>query len=287
MKRIIHRIAIIGIVLSAIVSCRTISSFLSDDEAVASVGNAKLYLSEINALIPKGVAPEDSAVLAKRYIQSWALDQVFQNVAEEQLSRAEQDVTKELEEYRKSLLKYRYEQLYVNERLDTAVSDEQIEEYYAAHEEMFRLARPVVKARYLNMDSSSPALENIRKRMSSDEAQDIIEADSIAYSSALSFKVWGNTWIDAAVLAREFGTDYRSVLSMRKGNWIEVTDTAGMIKLAYISEIKAEGNPAPLEFSAPMIRDMIVSARKQVLISDLERDLLEDARENGKFVIFR
>ena len=123
--------------------------------------------------------------------------------------------------------------------------------------------------------------------MSSDEAQDIIEADSIAYSSALSFKVWGNTWIDAAVLAREFGTDYRSVLSMMKGNWIEVTDTAGMIKLAYISEIKAEGNPAPLEFSAPMIRDMIVSARKQVLISDLERDLLEDARENGKFVIFR
>ena len=123
--------------------------------------------------------------------------------------------------------------------------------------------------------------------MSSDEAQDIIEADSIAYSSAVSFKAWGNTWIDAAVLAREFGTDYRSVLSMRKGNWIEVTDTVGMIKLAYISEIKAEGNPAPLEFSAPMIRDMIVSARKQVLISDLERDLLEDARENGKFVIFR
>lgn len=287
MKRIIHRIAIIGIVLSALVSCRTISSFLSDDEAVASVGNVKLYISEVNALIPKGVAPEDSAILVKRYIQSWALDQVFQNVAEEQLSRAEQDVTKELEEYRKSLLKYRYEQLYVNERLDTAVSDAQIEDYYAAHEEMFRLRRPVVKARYLNIDSSSPALEKIRKRMSSDQAQDIIEADSIAYSSALSFKAWGNTWIDAAVLAREFGTDYRSVLSMRKGNWVEVTDSTGMIRLAYISEIKAEGNLAPLEFSAPTIRDMIVSARKQVLISDLERDLLEDARENGQFVIYR
>lgn len=286
MRRIVHTVAILGIVLPALMSCRTISSFLSADEAVAEVGMVKLYRAELNALIPKGISPEDSALLAKRYINTWALDQVFQKVAEEQLSKAEKDVTKELEDYRKSLLKYRYEQLYVNERLDTAVSDEQVEAYYAAHEEMFILPRPVLKARYLKMDSESPALDKIRKKMSSDNVPDLMEADSMAYSSALSFKVWGNSWIDVAVLAREFGTDYRTLLSMKKGNWIEMTDTSGIINLAYVAEMLASGGPAPVEYSAPAIRDMIVSARKQMLISGLERDLLEDARENGQFVIF-
>jgi hypothetical protein len=47
-----------------------------------------------------------------------------------------------------------------------------------------------------------------------------------------------------------------------------------------------KGEVAPLEYSAPAIRDIIISARKQALISTLEQDLLNDARENGQFVIY-
>ena len=95
MKRIVHTIAIIGIVLPSLSSCRAISSFLNDDEAVAGVGNAKLYRKELNALIPKGVSYEDSVRLARQYINTWALEEVFLNIAEEQLSKAEKDVSKE------------------------------------------------------------------------------------------------------------------------------------------------------------------------------------------------
>ena len=163
MKRIVHTIAIIGIVLSALTSCRAISSFLNNDETVAEVGNARLYRSQLNALIPKGISQEDSVRLARQYINTWALDEVFLNIAEEQLSKAEKDVTRELEEYRRSLLKYRYEDLYVNERLDTAVSDDVVEDYYASHQEKFLLNRPVVKARYLRIASDSPSLAKIRR----------------------------------------------------------------------------------------------------------------------------
>ena len=41
----------------------------------------------------------------------------------------------------------------------------------------------------------------------------------------------------------------------------------------------------PIEYSTPFIKDMIISARKQSLVTSLERDLLEDARVNGQFVI--
>lgn len=276
---------VFGIVLQMFASCKTISEFFDKEEVVAEVGQAKLRRSELDRMVPAGLPAEDSVRLARQYINTWALDQVFLNVAEHQLSKSEKDVTRELEAYRTSLLKYRYEQLYVNERLDTAVSDDLVQEYYESHSSKFILQRPVVKARFLSISEDSPMLKTIRKKMSSDEAGDIIEADSLAFSSAFKFTTWNNEWIDAAVMAREFGQDYASVLAGVSKGWNERTDTSGVVNAAYVTEIVPKGAMSPLEYSAPFIKDMIISARKQALVSALEHDLLEDARVNGKFVI--
>lgn len=285
MKRIIHMTLIFGIVLPMLASCKAISEFFDKEEVVAEVGQAKLRKSELDRVVPAGLPAEDSVRLARQYINTWALDQVFLNVAEQQLSKTEKDVTRELEAYRTSLLKYRYEQLYVNERLDTAVSDDAVQEYYEAHSSKFILQRPVVKARFLSISEDSPMLKTIRKKMSSDEVEDILEADSLAFSSAFKFTTWNNEWIDAAVMAREFGQDYASVLSGVSKGWNERTDTSGVVNAAYVTEIVPKGAMSPLEYSTPFIKDMIISARKQALVSALEHDLLEDARVNGKFVI--
>ena len=279
-------IAILGIVLSALTSCRAISSLLHDQGVVAQVEGVKLYRAELDALIPKGLSPEDSTELARKYITTWASDLIYQKVAQQQLSKSERDVTKELEDYRKSLLKYRYEQLYVNERLDTAVADELVEEYYAAHPEKFMLQRPLLRARYLNIAKDSPAIKSLKKMMKSSDPNVLVEADSVAYSVALKFTTWNNEWIDAAALAGEFGTDYNTMLQSINNGWIESADTTGYLKLAYIPEILDKGELAPIEYSAPDIKDIILSARKQALIATLERDLLNDARENGNFIIY-
>ena len=287
MRQAGHIALIMMIVLTACVSCRTISSFFTGGEVVAEVGKTRLYRSDLDKVIPKGISREDSVRLSIQYINSWASDLVYLTIAEEQLSKAEKDVSKELEDYRKSLLKYRYEQLFVNERLDTAVGHDLLDEYYSAHQDKFRMKRPLVKARYLCIASDSPTLEPIRKRMTSEVTEDIVEADSLAFSSAIKFTTWEDQWQDIVVLAREFSLDYVTLMTMidRKG-WVEHKDTAGIVRLAYIREMNAENEVAPIEYCAPMIRDMIISARKQALVNSLEQDLLKDARENGKFVIY-
>lgn len=286
MRLRIGLIAMILIVLPALSSCKAISSFFTGDEVVAEVGSEKLYRSDIDKILPRGLAPEDSTRLAMQYITTWASDLVYIHIAEEQLSKAEKDVTRELEDYRKSLLKYRYEQLYVNERLDTAVTDEQIQAYFEAHKDKFILRRPVVKARYLSIFEDSPAKEQIRRRMSSSDIDVLVEADSLAFSAAHKYTGWNDAWIDISVLAREFGMDYVSLLQLRKGNWIEADGDDGLSRIAYVSDIVEEGRPAPIGYTSRSIRDMIISARKQKLLMTLEQDLLKDARDNGKFVIY-
>ena len=255
-------------------------------EIVARVGENKLYRTELAKYIPAGVSPEDSAGLAQRYITAWAEELLLLEMAQEQLSPQERDVSAELEEYRRSLLKYRYEQLYINSRLDTLVTEEQMQQYYAANKEKFRLDRPLIKSRYLVIPANSRKLKTFRSLMSSDNDADLLEADSLALTSALKYVDASDTWMDAITLAQELGTDYRTLVKSIKNSFAEVKDDTGLIHLAYIVEMVPDGKPAPLEHISGRVKEIIISSRRHALETSLEEDLMEDAIRNNKLVIY-
>ena len=277
------------IVLLSMTSCETITSFVRDlryGQVVAKVGSHKLYASELASYIPDSASPEDSTRLALQYINTWASDQLFTDVAERELSKAEKNVDSELEDYRHSLLKYRYEQKYVNQRLDTAVTRAQIDKYYEDHSANFKLSLPIAKAVYMNISEDSPNLEIIKKKMRSDKPEMRVEADSIAYSSAFRYTDFGNKWVDLVKLSREVGTDYGTLLSLVKDGYVELPDGNGNLNIVYFFSLMRAGQTGPVEYYEEQIRDIILSTRKQALLVRLERDLIENARNQENFVIY-
>lgn len=267
--------------------CELVSGLLHDDDVVARYGRHKLYASQVERYIPKNVSPEDSANLAARYINTWAMDLLYQNVAQTQLSKEDQDVSSELEDYRRSLLKYRYEQQYINERLDTVVSPSEVEDYYLAHKSSFVLEVPIVKARFLDIMPESPNLEILKKKMSSSDYDDLSEADSIAYSSAIRYEDRSDEWVDAVTYARNFGTDYGTLLStLGSDGFVEIRDDRADVRIGYITGMVRKGQAAPLEYCEERIKDIIISSRKRELLSALERDLLDDALEHQELIIY-
>ena len=129
----LKRIGIILALLASVVSCKMVNqlqetaSELFRGEVVARVGDHKLYRSQLDDYVPSGLSPEDSAGLARQYINAWAEDLLLLDMAEE------------LEAYRRTLLGYRYRQLYIDRRLDTLVTDEELERYYRVHQERFKV----------------------------------------------------------------------------------------------------------------------------------------------------
>lgn len=277
------------IVLLAMTSCETVTSFVRElryGQVVAKVGSHRLYASELASYIPDSASPEDSTRLALQYINTWASDQLFTDVAERELSKSEKNVDSELEDYRHSLLKYRYEQKYVNQRLDTAVTKAQIEKYYDDHAENFKLSLPIAKAVYMNISADSPNLEIIKKKMRSDKPEARIEADSIAFSSAFRYTDFGDRWVDLVKLSREVGTDYGTLLSQVRDGYAELPDGNGNLNIVYFFSLMRAGQTGPVEYFEEQIRDIILSTRKQALLSRLERDLIENARNQEDFVIY-
>ena len=280
------RIIVPGILVLVMASCQAFKDFIHDDDVIAEVGVHKLYRADLEAVVPDGLAVEDSTNIADQYIRRWASEQIYLDMASEQLSKSEKDVSKELDAYRNSLLKYRYEQRYVNERLDTTVTRSDIEEYYEGHKDLFILDVPILKARYLDIMQDSPNLETIRRKMSSSKYEDIVEADSLAYSSALKYADHSEEWINAVTLAREFGTDYGTMLSKLTNSFIEIQEERGDVKIAYVLSMQKAGTLAPLDYCEERIKDIIISNRKHRLLSDLEQSLLEDAVAREKFKVY-
>lgn len=274
------------LLLLTLCSCKAISSLVHDDQVVARVGDWKLYRSQLDDYIPDYASPEDSASLAAQYINSWAKELLYLKEAEEQLSKEELDVTPEMEAYRRSLLKFRYEQHYIDSRLDTLVTDGQIAEYYEAHRDAFMLKRPILKVRFLDIMKDSPNLPALEKNLASEDFADKALTDSLVYSSALRYFDRSDVWMDAIVLAKEFGVDYGTMLSTLDNSYIRIeSEDRGDVKIAYVCDIMRRG-VAPLEFCKDEIRGIILSVRKRDLVDSLEQDLLTSALDHKQFVIY-
>ena len=280
------------IALAAATACQMVhrvsdtAAELFGDAVVARVGEHRLMRSELAAYIPAGVSSEDSLALAQSYIKSWAEELMFLDMAEKHLSAEEKDVTKDLEEYRRTLLKYRYEERYINDRLDTLISDEEVRSYYREHQDKFLVERPLMKVRYMIIPADSRSLKTIRELMSSDDAMDAIAADSLAFTAALRYVDSSDAWMDAILLARDLGTDEASMMKALRNRTIEFKGDDGLLRVAYVVDIVQKGSPAPLDYCEERIKDILLSARKRELTGGLERDLLNDALAKGKFVIY-
>ncbi len=267
-------------------SCNLISSIVHDDQVVAKVGGERLYRSELASYIPQGASPEDSASFAMQFINSWAMEHLYLKTAESRLSKEQKNVDKELEAYRRSLLRYRYEQHYINDRLDTLITTAQLEQYYKDHAASLELQRPILKVRFVDIMSDSPNFGEIMEKLPSEGGQSLKDLDSLAYVSAPRFFDSSNKWMDAAVLAREFGTDYSTMLSKLKNRYIIFDyEDRGETRAAYVFAIQYKGQ-APLEFCEASIRDNILSERKRELLNNLEQDLLKNAQDKKDFIIY-
>lgn len=267
-------------------SCEMVSSIVHEGDVVAKAGSHKLYSSEIESMIPHDLAPEDSTAFVHQYINLWATEQLYQDIAEKELGKADKDVSKELEDYRRALLKYRYEQSYVNQRLDTTITESQINKYFDFHKDQFTLSTPIVKARFAVIGTKSRYMSEIRKHLAVEEDGPIETLDTLAVASTLRYLDYGEKWIDASVVAREFGMDYNSFLSARRNGYVEKSDGEGNTLIAYVRDIVNGGQPGPVEYYSERIKDIILSTRKQALLSSLEENLLKQAKAEGKFEIY-
>lgn len=260
-------------------SCTLVDRF-AGREAIAKVGNKTLYRSETDKIIPKGISPQDSVALVRQYINSWAVKQLKVLKAEQELPKQERDVEKQLEDYRTQLLAFRYENMYITQRLDTLVSENLMMEYYEEHKETFTATEGIMKGRMLKLSNNSPNLKVISRQLLKKESVSETGDDDMeefARSSAYAYNNYNNNWVGLNVVAKETGADIdKLTAALTKGTIYNQKDSLYTTMVQSL-EFVAPGEVAPFEFYKDKIKEIIISKRKQDLEAALQRDILNDA----------
>src|SRR5690606_24740872 len=122
-------------------SCDGLFNKEKEKVPVARVGEAYLYREDIAALVKDDMSKADSALFVTNYINNWASKQLLLSkskitLPEEQLAEFDRLVSN----YRADLYTRAYVEALVLQAQDTAVTRDQLRQYYQQRKENFKLS---------------------------------------------------------------------------------------------------------------------------------------------------
>jgi hypothetical protein len=255
-------------------------------KALAKLNNSTLYLSDLKYATPIGVSKSDSAAFVTNVINKWASNEVFYQQAVNYLSEEELNVEKEIEEYKKELVAYKFQIKLINEKLDTLISDSQIEEYYNANTQNFLLRNNIVKVLYIKTPITIPNLEKLKKLCISTNPKDLEQLKSLCIQYANNYFMNDNTWLMFDDLKKEM-TQLKEVpdYSIQSGKIFEFTDASSYYFLKVL-DVKSKNTLSPLNFEKNNIKNILINQRKQKLISTIRKDFFDKAKTNKELEIY-
>lgn len=270
------RAAVIAALLLS--GCGAVQEVESDDPQVAEAFQEKLYRSDLVRMIPPDAAREDSAALARQFIDAWARERVLLHKAEENLSAAQKDVDQQLLDYRESLIVYAYEQALVSQKLDTNISAEEIGTYYRENEKNFELKDNIVRARWFKLrETDKRVLKKVEDLWRSEKPEGFHDLEVLLAQRGSVINDTHDDWMAFSELQQQ--------VPLRPDNptdWIprqQKVTVADSVDVYFVDllEHRLKNSVSPLELVHAEIRSILINQRKLQLIERMRKDLYDEA----------
>ena len=146
----------------------------SDNEILAIVNTEKFFKKDLTILLPQNINKIDSQLLVKSYIQDWAVKKLLLEKAENNSSlETVIQIDDLVKDYKESLLINNYKEQLVKQKLDTVVTEEELEEYYFLNKENFKLNEELVKIKFLCVNNTINDKKEILRLFKSDDILDL------------------------------------------------------------------------------------------------------------------
>ena len=252
--------------------------------ALLEVNGKFLYREELDKIIPEGTSLEDSTNLADAYVRKWITDVLLYENAKRNISN-EDAVEEMVEEYRKSLTIHYYQQRLVAQRLQEP-TDEEVAVFYESHTDQFLLSENMLRGVFLKVPLVSPKVDKVRGYMRKLNEKSIQQIEQYSIQHAVSYDYFIDKWVYMNDVLKKMpspAAEQGTFLANTK--FYETTDSA-YFYLLNITDYQLVGSPAPLEFVQEKVRTILYNQRKIEYIKNFEKELYNDAQNNGDITYF-
>jgi hypothetical protein len=254
---------------------------------LAEVGKVVLYYDEIPGLLLRGINKSDSADVIKNYINKWAKRELLLQKAENNLSpELKEDIAKQVEETRTSLVIYQYQKQIMLEKMDTTIAESELENYYTNNEKSFILSSNIVKALYIKLPLETPNLDRIKTLARSNDQKDLQQLESLCYQFAEKFDDFNENWVSMDRLLVELQKDIENEENFLQRNTFFETSDSATVSMISIRDYRLRGAVAPFEYVKVDIERIIWNSRRFEFIQSLENGIYNDALKENSFKIY-
>jgi hypothetical protein len=275
------------VVIIAVSSCLVACDWGDDRaELIAEIGDKKLTWKEVSDVVPDNSTSEDSASLADHYINDWITKQLIISRAEENLPDELKSFEEMIENYRSSLLIYAFEQEWVRQKLDTVVSDQEIEQYYNENEKNFQLKDYILKVKFCAIAADSKQLAAMKKVFNSSKPEDLVKWQQLCVEIGASSYFNEEEWLKWDEFIKQIPLEVYDIEGfLKKKNTIEF-EKDNNLYLISITDYQLAGSKSPLSFERDKIRSMIINKRKLTLLETMRQDIYSKAQQDGEIKLY-
>ena len=273
------------ILILLIISCELENN--SKEEPIARVNDNFLFFSDIQDSLDENMSQNDSMLAVNSAINNWASKKLLYEKAIFNLSNSKQNELDLLvKSYESDLYISNYEKEWLKTRVDTIVSNDQLESYYNDNKNKFRLRQDILLARFIELPIENFNKTQIVRSFRRLNFQDKIYLDSISLQFKSSF-INDSVWLRPELFFNKFKIENKIKYNryLRKKSFFEIKDLESLY-LVYISDILRKNDYAPMSYVKPTLVQILLNKRKLEMKKQLKTDILKQGIAENNFEIY-
>ena len=273
------------ILILLILSCELENN--SKEEPIARVNDNFLFFSEIQESLDENMSQNDSMLAVNSAINNWASKKLLYEKAIFNLSNSKQNELDLLvKSYESDLYISNYEKEWLKARVDTIVSNDQLQSYYNENKNKFRLRQDILLARFIELPIENFNKTQIVRSFRRLNFQDKIYLDSISLQFKSSF-INDSVWLRPELFFNKFKIENKIKYNryLRKKSFFEIKDLESLY-LVYISDILRKNDYAPMSYVKPTLVQILLNKRKLEMKKQLKTDILKQGIAENNFEIY-
>lgn len=251
---------------------------------LARVYNKSLYIKDLEGMFPPGTSAYDSSLITNAYTQRWVRDAVLLYEAENNLPK-DLNIDRLVRDYRSSLVRNNYEQVLLEQLMETEISKEELANFYDKNKIQYQLDNPIVKANVVVVPKIISVKDSLKYLWENDTDINLARLKNICEEYELSHILDGSKWNEwenlAIYLPRNIGFEAFS----RKGKDFSIQDGEFEVWVKILDSRKPQEIP-PIEYVEEQLKRMLLLSRKTKLLEEKKEDMFDIAKRKGQIEIF-
>lgn len=238
-------------------------------------------MSDLEGIIPEESTDKDSSLMVSAFVERWIRKALLLHEAERNIPQ-DLNIDELVRDYRASLVTNNYEQLLVEQMLDSTITQEELTAFYEEHKAQYQLEIPIVRCYFIKMPKNAPNANSLRRwwdaTSDAESFQNLAEyTQKYADISLLKDSKWYRVDEVAAYLPP--GTLTINNIESKK-DFIQRDDKYIYFFKAF--EVVKKKEIAPLSYIEEQARKFILRQRKTALLQQIQEDMYErEMRKNN------